>query len=118
MTVDIEARLELLDQMNATLGKITNVQVRLTLAGETELAGKMDTKRQALLKQINALRGQVLDQWTTSAVDITEKLQGANRSVQRRIRSIRKNVQVADNAIKIIKQIDDALVFLKGLVVV
>jgi hypothetical protein len=38
--------------------------------------------------------------------------------VQRRIRSIRNSVQVADNAIKIIKQIDDALVFLKGLVVV
>lgn len=116
MSEDIEARLELLDKMNATLGKITNVQVRLTLAGETELAGKMDSKRKALLKEINLLRGQVLDQWTASAVDITAKLQDANRSVQRRIRNIRNRVQVAENAIKIIAQIDDALVFVKRLV--
>lgn len=113
---DIEDKLELLDQMNATLGKITNVQVRLVLAGEEELAKKMDAKRKALLTQINRLRAQILDQWTTSAVDLKGKLQTANRSVQRRIRNIRSKVEVAQNAIKIIEQIDEALAFLKNLV--
>lgn len=116
MSTDIEARLELLDKMNATLGKVTNAQVRLTLAAEDELAAQMDAKRKALLAQINTLRGQVLDQWTVSADELTERLQGANRSVQRRIRNIRHRVDVADNAIKIIEQIDKALAFLKQLV--
>jgi biotin operon repressor len=113
----IEAKLDLLDRMNATLGKLTNAQIRLQLAGEQDLAAEMDTKRKALLAQIDRLRGQVLDNWSVSAEALDEKLQVANRTVQTRIRSIRNRVNVADNAIKIIAQIDRTLNFLKALVV-
>ncbi|MCB1758252.1 MAG: hypothetical protein KDI68_00535 [Gammaproteobacteria bacterium] len=116
MNPEIEAKLDLLDRMNATLGKLTNAQIRLQLAGETELATQMDGKRKLLLAQIDRLRGQVLDNWSHSAEALDEKLQAANRTVQTRIRAIRNRVNVAENAIKIIAQIDRTLTFLKALV--
>lgn len=116
MNEDIEAKLKVLKGMNATLGKVTNAQIRLTLAGEADLAGEMDTKRRELLAQIETLQGQVAEQWTVAAATLTEKLREANAKVQDRIRNIRNQVNVADNAIQIIGQIDDALSFLKTVV--
>ena len=61
MSQEIEAKLDVLKAMNSSLGKITNVQIRLTLAGEDALATEMDTRRKALLKQIETLQGQIAD---------------------------------------------------------
>jgi len=111
-----EAKLDVLDAMNTSLGKITNVQIRLTLAGETDLANQLDTHRKALLAQIEELQGKVADEWTVDAATLTEKLRVANSDVQDRIRNIKNNVNVANNAVQIIGQIDGALTFLKTVV--
>jgi len=116
MADSIEAKLAVLDAMNTSLGKITNVQVRLTLAGETDLANQLDTHRNALLGQIEELQGQVAEQWTVSAATLTEKLRDANNDLQTRIRNIKNQVNVANNAIQIIGQIDGALKFLQTVV--
>jgi hypothetical protein len=112
----IEDRLKVLDGMNRALGKITNVQIRLTIAGETDLANKLDKQRKALIRQIEELQGRVADQWTVSAATLTEKLRAANTKVQSRILNIKKKINVANNATAIIGQIDDALKFLKNVV--
>lgn len=116
MADSIEDKLAVLDAMNASLGKITNVQVRLTLAGETDLANQLDTHRKELLAQIEKLQGQVADQWTVNAADLTEKLREANNDLQTRIRNIKNKVNVANNAVQIIGQIDGALGFLRTVV--
>ena len=116
MTQEIEAKLDVLNKMNLSLGKITNVQIRLTLAGENALAEQIDTQRKALLKQIETLQGQIADQWSIGAAELSQKLRKANANVQARIRNIRNKINIANNAIKIIGQIDDALAFLKSVV--
>lgn len=116
MSKEIEAKLDVLNRMNSALGKITNVQARLTLAGEDALAKKMNTKRKALIKQIEILHGQIADQWTVKAATLVKKLSEANGKVQTRIRNIKKKVNVANNAVAIIGQIDGALKFLKTVV--
>jgi len=112
----MEAKLAVLDAMNTSLGKITNVQIRLTLAGQTDLANQLDTHRKALLAQIEELQGKVADQWTVDAATLTDKLRDANNDLQTRIRNIKNQVNVANNAIQIIGQIDGALNFLKAVV--
>lgn len=116
MNQEIEAKLDVLQGMNSALGKITNVQIRLTLAGEAALAQEMDAKRKALLAQIETLQGQIADQWTVQAATLAQGLREANAKVQDRIRNIQNKVNVANNAIQIIGQIDDALAFLKTVV--
>ena len=115
-TDTMEDKLAVLDAMNTSLGKITNVQTRLTLAGETDLANQLDTHRKALLAQIEELQGKVADQWTVDAATLTERLKEANSDLQDRIRNIKNQVNVADNAVQIIGQIDEALGFLKTVV--
>lgn len=112
----VEAKLDVLDAMNTALGKITNVQIRLSLAGEEDLANQLDTHRKELLAQIEKLQGQVAAQWTVKAAALTEQLRAANDDLQTRIRNIKNQVSVANNAIQIIGQIDGALNFLKTVV--
>jgi hypothetical protein len=112
MSQQIEAKLDALEGMNSALGKITNVQIRLTLAGEDALARQIDARRKALLEQIETLQGQVADQWTVEAETVAEELRQANGKVQARILNIKNKVDVANNAVQIIGQIDDALAFL------
>jgi hypothetical protein len=116
MSKEIEAKLDVLAAMNSALGKVANVQVRLELAGEEELAKKADTKRKALLKEIQILQGHVADQWTMKAATIEKRLREANGKVQTRTRNIKNKVNVAKNAIAILGQIDEALAFLKTVV--
>ena len=116
MADTMEDKLAVLDAMNTSLGKITNVQIRLTLAGETDLANQLDTHRKALIAQIEDLQGKVADQWTVDAATLTERLREANNDLQDRIRNIKNNVNVANNAVQIIGLIDGALSFLKTVV--
>lgn len=116
MNQEMEAKLDVLAGMNSALGKLTNVQIRLTLAGETALAQEIDAKRKALLEQIEILQGQVAEQWTVKAATLAEGLREANAKVQARIRNIQNKVDVANNAVQIIGQVDDALAFLKTVV--
>jgi hypothetical protein len=116
MADTMEDKLTVLDAMNTSLGKITNVQVRLTLAGETDLANRLDAHRKALLAQIEELQGQVADQWAVDAATLTEKLRGANSDLQDRIRNIKNQINVANNAVQIIGMVDGALNFLKTVV--
>ena len=116
MSQEIEAKLDVLKAMNSSLGKVTNVQIRLTLAGEADLAQQMDTHRKALLKQIETLQGQIADQWAVDSAVLVQKLSEANTKVQARICNIRKKVNIVKNATQIIGQIDNALSFLKTVV--
>ena len=113
MNKTIEAKLAVLDAMNKALGKVTNVQIRLTLAGEADLASQLDTRRKTLLEQIEKLQGQVADQWSVNAVRLAEKLRVANGNLQTRIRNIKNKVNVANNAVEIIGKLDGALDFLR-----
>jgi hypothetical protein len=116
MSQETEDKLNVITAMITSLGKITQAQIRLELVGQDALATQMDEKRQALLTAIQTLQGQVAEQWTIDAGTISAKLSEANGKVQDRIRNIQNNVNVANNAIQIIGQIDDALAFVKDIV--
>jgi hypothetical protein len=116
MNDTVEAKLTTLDAMNKALGKIVNVHVRLTLAGETALAAELDAHRKELLAQIEKLQGQVADQWSVDAATLTEQLRVANGSVQTNIRNIQNQVNVASSAVAIIGQIGSAMNLLKTVV--
>lgn len=116
MSTEIETRLAVLQTMNSTLGEITNTQARLTLAGKKDLAEQMDQKRKALLKSIKTLQGKVADQWTVETRSLEENLRLANTEVQTRIKNIKNEVDVANNAIHLIGKLDGAIAFLKSVV--
>ena len=73
-------------------------------------------KHDELRDAIDTLRGRVADQWNRDTEKLRDGLRQANAKVQASIRNIQKKINVAQNLIKLIGQIDDALVAVKGLV--
>ncbi len=116
MNDEIEAKIDVINAMIVALGKVTNVEIRMRLAGENEQADELASKSRQLRQAIDRLRGQVADEWTVDAVELHDALRRANSRVQDRIRQIKKQIDIADSAIKVIGQIDEALAFLKGVV--
>ena len=116
MNKEIEDKIDVINSMITALGKLTNAEIRMTLAGEVDLAKKSAARRKQLRAQIDRLQSQVATKWTVSAATIREALRGANANVQDKILKIKKKINVAENSIKVIGQIDDAIGFLKKVV--
>ena len=116
MNEETEAKIKVINQMITSLGKLTNVQIRLQLAGDTAGAAQVDEKRKALADVIENLRVQVAEQWTMDAAQLQEGLRKVNAEVQASIRAIQQNIGVAKNVTKVIGTADRALAALKNLV--
>ena len=76
MSKEIDAKLAVIQHMNATLSKVVEVKVRLTLAGEDKLAKQIETLRKALVKQIEKLHS--LLELPADAKSITQSLITSN----------------------------------------
>ena len=111
-----EAKIDLIARMISSLGELTNVEARLRLAGDTALANGIGEKHDELREVIDTLRAEVADEWTADAAEIGEEISKANAKVQASIRDIQKRINVAENVVKIIGQIDNAVAAIKGLV--
>ena len=115
-TNDVEAKVDLIAAMITSLSKLTNVEMRLRFAGDAARADLVQAKHDELREAIDTLRGRFADQWTRDTEDIREGLRQANAKVQASIRNIQKRINVAQNVVRVIGQIDDALAAVKGLV--
>jgi len=115
-TDDIEVKVDLIIAMTTSLGKLTNVEMRLRFDGDTAGADLVQVKHDELRDAIDTLRGRVADQWVLDTERVREGLRQANAKVQACIRNIQKRIDIAQNVTKVIGQIDDALAAVKGLV--
>ena len=113
MSQEVEAKLDVLKRTHLLLGKIVDVQARLTLIGEDALAKPLETLRGDFLGQIERLQGQIANKWTVDAVEITKVLSKSNTEVQTQIRNIRANEKTADSVINILGLLDKNLGVLK-----
>ena len=113
---DIEAKINLIIRMITSLGKLTNVEARLRFAGDDAAADEIAARHDELRDEIDRLRGQVADQWTLNAAQLEEGIRKANEKVQASIRKIQKKINVAENVVKVIGLVDDAITAVKGLV--
>ena len=115
-TDELDAKIELITAMNTTLGKLTNVEMRLRDVFDFDRAELVKAKHDELRDAIDTLRGQVADQWTRDTEDLHEGLRQANEKVQASIRNIQKKINVAENVIKVIGWVDKGLAAVQGLV--
>lgn len=116
MNDEIEARINLITRMITSLGKLSNIEARLRWSGDTTSADQIKVKHDELRDQIDILRGRVADQWTKGTAQIEEGIRKANTRVQTSIRDIQRNIKVAENVVKVIGQVNDAIVAVKGLI--
>jgi peptidoglycan hydrolase CwlO-like protein len=117
LATTIEEKLDLLNAMSRSLGKLTNVEARLRFRGDTAEADQIKEKHDELREAIDKLRGQIADKWTADAADIEAEIRKRNTKLQDSIRSIQNDIQTAENVVKILGLVDDALQAVSGLAV-
>lgn len=117
MAADIDTKIRLIKQMIQSLGKLVDLEAKLRDNGDTAQADEVDAKYQKLRDAIDDLRGQVATEWTASAAAIEEELKKHNAKVQATIRRIEKNINTANNVVKILGQVDEAINAVAGLIV-
>ena len=107
---------EIIQGLLVTKQKAHALEVRLLLKGKEEEGKKVARKSKALSRQIDILLGQVMDEWQGQGNKIIKDIKSANADLQKSIAEIKRNVKTAQNIVKAIGLIDDAIVMAKGFI--
>ena len=109
---------EIIQRLLVTKQKAHALEVRLLLSDKEDDAKKVAKKSKALTRQIDKLLGQVMDEWQGQATKIIMDIKTGNAALQNSITNIKKNVKTAQNIVKAIGLIDDAIAIAKNLTLI
>lgn len=108
MAVTEETKLEIVQRLLVTKQKAHSLEILLRFKGKGDQADDVAASAAELSNQIDALLGQIIDEWLAQSTEIVADLKKANETLQRSVTAIKKGVQTAQNIVKAIGIIDDA----------
>lgn len=88
-------------------------EVSLRLQGKPDEADKLKPGNTRLSTEIDTLIGQMMDEWLGDAERAIKGLAKANTMLEAAIAEIKKQINVAQNVVKIIGLLDDAVAIAK-----
>ena len=91
-------------------------EINLRLQGETDEAEKVWQKNARLSAEIDILIGQMMDEWLGNAGRAIKGLAKINTNIEAAVADIKKKINVAQNVVKIIGLLDDAVAIAKKVV--
>jgi len=109
MAMTEATKLEFVQRLLATKQKASALEITLRFKGEKEEANQVKESNSKLQSQIDKLLGMIIDDWSTQGAQITDEIKGLNTKLQRKIASIRNNVNRAQNIVKAVGLIDNAV---------
>lgn len=109
MAISITKKEDLIDGLQTTLGKGQKLEIRLRLTGEGASADEVAKRNRALSKKIDRLIRDAMNEWTGGAAAFEKEIKSSNRRLQAAIRDIKKKIKVAENVVKALGYIDDAI---------
>lgn len=92
-------------------GQITEINLRLQ--GKADEAEKVWQSNSRLSAEIDILIGQMMDEWLGNAERAIKKVTAANAKLEAAVAEIKKQMNVAQNVVKIIGLLDDAVAIAK-----
>jgi len=104
-----EEKTDVIDDLNEAYGRAKRLESILILKGKTDEANDLAVKNDKLLESINQLLGQSLDAWLADSVNMAASLKNANDDLKSRIDDIKKDIDTAENIVKAVGFIDDAV---------
>jgi hypothetical protein len=109
MAIPRETKQEFVRRLRVTRDTGVDLEISLKFKGEFEEADKVAAATAALTRQIDKLLGQIIDEWLAQGLDIVAEITGVNASLEKSIDKINKDVETAQNVVKAIGFIDDAV---------
>ena len=104
-----EEQRQIIVQLQTTFIKASDLQVNLILQGLTQKAEEVGQKNRRLLKKIDELIQQLLNQWRTNAQSAISEGKKRNQALQKAIRNIKNKIDTAQNVVKALGKLDDAI---------
>ncbi len=95
-------------------GQITEINLRFQ--GKTDEAEKVWQENARLSAEIDILIGQMMDEWLSNAERAIKGLEKINTKLEAAVAEIKKQINVAQNVVKIIGLLDDAVAIAKKVV--
>ena len=95
-------------------GQITEINLRFQ--GKTDEAEKVWQENRRLSAEIDILIGQMMDEWLGNAERAIKGLAKINTKLEAAVAEIKKQMNVAQNVVKIIGLLDDAVAIAKKVV--
>lgn len=91
-------------------------EINLRFQGKTDEAEKVWQKSARLSTEIDILIGQMMDEWLGNAESAIKGLAKINAKLEGAVAEIKKQINVAQNVVKVIGLLDDALAIAKKVV--
>ena len=106
---------EIIQRLLITKQRSIALEVRLLVKGKSEEANKIKSKTKALTRQIDQLLSKLMDEWIGQAVMVIGNITKTNAALQTSITKVKNNEKTAENIVKAIGLVDDAINIAKAL---
>ena len=109
MAVSKLIKQQIIQNLLVTKQKSHNLEMTLRFKGQTQQADLVAAKTQELTAEIDTLLVKLLDEWLTESVGVVGEIRSGNTRLQTSIRKVSQGVQTAQNIVKAIGFVDDAI---------
>jgi hypothetical protein len=116
MAFELTEKEKVLESLTAAHRQGQLAEVSLRLQGKPDEADKIKPGNTRLSGEIDNLIGQMMDEWLGDAERAIRDLAKINTKVEAAVAKIKKQIDVAQNVVKIIGLLDDAVAIAKKVV--
>lgn len=116
MPISMTKKQEIIQQLLASKTKAYQVEVKLLLKQKPNEANDVKNHGKELSRRIDALIADTMSDWIGNADKLISDVKLTNKKVQRSINDINKDVNVAENVVKLIGFIDEIAEIVVGIV--
>ncbi len=109
MPIGKQNKIELIDALERTKTKAHRLALTLRFKRRETEAGQVTARARKLSRRVDGLLAVAMDEWTGSATVYKTRLARANSRLQRAIREIEKDNDIAGNVIKAVSLLDAVL---------
>jgi hypothetical protein len=109
MPIDMTKKQEIIQQLLTSKTKSYQAEVKLLLKQKPDEASLVKNHGKELSRRIDNLIGETMSDWTGSSEEIVAGVKLINKKMQSTISEINKDVNVAENVVKLVGFIDDVV---------
>lgn len=109
MPIGKQNKIELIDALERAKAKAHRLALTLRFKRRETEAGEVAARARKLSRRVDGLLAAAMDEWTGSAAVYKKRLAHTNSRLQRAIREVEKDTDIAENVIKAVALLDAVL---------
>jgi hypothetical protein len=113
MAFELTEKEKVLESLTAAHRQGQLAEVSLRLQGKPDEADKIKPGNKRLSGEIDVLIGQMMDEWLGDAERTMKDLTAANAKLEAAVAEIKKQIDIAQNVVKVLGLLDEAVAIAK-----